>query len=128
MKKLSISDVLLSLTLLAPASNATESRFFEVWQCSLREGATMEAITKANARWLRFVNKALPKARITTGTVTAVVGDYTSFSIIDSYPDMQVWAKTKKALETDEGKVAGGGLDGVLDCTGNTLQNYVPSE
>jgi len=117
-----------NLFIAMPLALAGESRFFEVWQCSLKDDASMEQVTAANAKWLKFVNQVLPKAQINSGTVAAVVGDYTQFSIIDSYPDMQAWVQIKEALKTEAGEAAGADLDHVLDCTDNTLQNYTPSE
>jgi hypothetical protein len=122
--------MVLAVSMLFAASlvQGAESRFFEVWQCSLKEGASMEQVTAANAKWLTFVNQVVPEGQITSGTVTAVVGDYTHFSIIDSYPDELAWAQVKAALKTPAGKAAGADLDNVLDCTDNTLQSYTPSE
>ena len=117
-----------SLLFAATLAQAAESRFFEVWQCSLKEGASMEQVTAANAKWVKFVSQVVPEGRITSGTVTAVVGDYTHFSIIDSYPDELAWAQAKAALKTPAGEAAGADLDNVLDCTDNTLQSYTPSE
>lgn len=124
------SKVFISTGLLFMATQAqgAESRFFEVWNCSLKDGASIQQVGAANAKWVKFVNQVLPDAGITSGTVSAVVGDYTRFSIIDSYPDEQAWARIKAALKTPEGEAAGGDLDNVLDCTDNTLQIYVPSE
>lgn len=124
---LALPVVLCSMLSISPA-NAAEARFFEVWQCTLKEGASMEQVMAANAKWLRFVTQAFPDAGITSGTVTAVVGDYTRFSIIDSYPDMQAWVETKQALKTEAGEAAGSDLDLALECSGNSLQNYTPSE
>jgi hypothetical protein len=122
--------MVLAVSLLCAAclAQAAENRFFEVWQCSLKDGASMEQVSAANAKWLKFVNQVVPEGRITSGTVAAVVGDYTHFSIIDSYPDELAWAKVKVTLKTPAGEAAGGDLDNVLHCTDNTLQSYTPSE
>ena len=119
---------MLSMLCAASLIQAAESRLFEVWQCSLKEDASMEQVTAANVKWLEFVSQVVPEGRITSGTVTAVVGDYKHFSIIDSYPDELVWAQVKAALKTPAGEAAGADLDNVLDCTDNTLQSYTPSE
>lgn len=120
--------IAVNLCLAMPVALAEETRLLEVWQCSLKEGASMEHVTAANAKWVKFVNQVLPEAQINSGTVTAIVGDYTHFSIIDSYPDMQAWVQIKQALKTEAGEAAGADLDQVLHCTDNTLQNYTPSE
>jgi len=127
-KSLLITMTSLWVVLAMPAAGAAETRFYEVWHCSLKEGASMEQVAAANAKWLKFVHKVLPEAGITSGTLTAVVGDYTHFSIIDSYPDEQAWAAIKQALKTSEGELAGADLDTVLSCSDNTLQNYATSE
>lgn len=125
---LMIAIVALCMSSAVPAADAAGVRFYEIWQCSLKDGASMEQVTTANAKWLKFVHKVLPEAGISSGTLTAVVGDYTHFSIIDSYPDVQAWAAIKQALKSKEGELAGADLDKVLSCSDNTLQNYTSSE
>lgn len=117
----------LSLFLQLPAS-ADESRVKETWHCTAKNESSMEQVKSANAAWLRFVNQTLPAAHITSGAMTAVVGDYSHFTIVDSYPDLEAWATIKKALETAEGELASSGLDDTVSCTGNTLEQYTPSE
>lgn len=111
----------------APAA-ADESRVKETWHCTTKNESSMEEVKAANADWLRFVNRTLPAAHITSGVMAAIVGDYSHFAIVDSYPDLEAWATIKKALETPEGKLAGSGLDDTVNCTGNTLEQYTPSE
>ncbi len=126
-----VKKLALAVVLSAGASSAVqadEARVLEIWDCTSKNESSMDQIRQANARWVAFVNGVLPEANITSGAVTAVVGDYSRFTIVDSYPDLEAWVAIKKALETEEGEQAGSGLDSTVNCTGNTLQHYTPSK
>ncbi len=55
--------------------------------------------------------------------ITSVVGDSDTFVFVDTYPDLDTWAKTKTRLEdgdTDEL------FEGVSDCSENSLHKVQP--
>jgi len=92
----------------------------EVFTCKLHEGKTMEDAKAVNKVWLAWM-RANVAEDITSTAATAVVGDSDTFMYVDTYPDIETWAKGKTARETDEGAAVESGFDAVMKCPGNRL-------
>lgn len=92
----------------------------EVFACKLHEGKTMEDAKEINKKWLAWM-RAKVAEEITSTAATAVVGDSDTFMYVDTYPDLETWAKGKTARETDEGMAVEGGFDAVMTCASNRL-------
>ena len=115
-----------SVTLLAAAfavcgfANADTS-IEMVWDCTLNEGKTMEEVHAVNAKWVTFINKKVKGGDISSATVVAIVGDYSSFLFVDSFPNLQSWTDAAAAMETSEGQKLDAAFDEVSDCSSSRL-------
>ena len=92
----------------------------EVFTCKLHEGKTMEDAKAINKVWLAWMRTNVAE-EITSTAATALVGDSETFIYVDTYPDLETWAKDKTARETAEGAAVESGFDAVMKCPGNRL-------
>ncbi|MDH4056228.1 MAG: hypothetical protein OEW73_10530 [Gammaproteobacteria bacterium] len=92
----------------------------EVFTCKLHDGKTMEDAKAVNKVWLAWM-RANVAEEITSTAATAVVGDSDTFMYVDTYPNLETWAKGKAARETDEGAAVESGFDAVMKCPANRL-------
>ena len=88
--------------------------------CKLKEGKKKEDVQAVNSNWLKYVNKDISKD-ITSSFGTAVVGNQDIFMFVDSYPDLETWAKTQTALAGEEGSEIDGMFEDVSHCSENRL-------
>jgi len=119
-----ISRTIAMLAILGFGSVAFADSYVEVWTCKLVDEKTIEDVQAANSKWLAFVRENVSED-IASSVITSVVGDSDSFVFVDTYPDLETWAKTKTRLEdgdTDEL------FEGVTDCSENTLHRVRPTE
>ena len=80
----------------------------------------MEDAKAVNKVWLAWM-RANVAEEITSTAATAVVGDSDTFMYVDTYPNLETWAKGKAARETDEGAAVESGFDAVMKCPANRL-------
>ena len=119
---------LLSATVLATAftfsgvANA-DTHIEEVWDCTLRDGKTMEEVNAVNAKWVKFINKKVKGGAIDSRSVTPVVGEFGSFFFVDSFPNLGSWADGKEAMQTEEGEKLNAEFDALTECGSNSLYN-----
>jgi hypothetical protein len=95
----------------------------EVWDCSLREGKTMEQVNATNAKWVKFINKQVKGGGISSRTVTPLVGDLSSFVFVDAFPNLQSWTDAKAAMESKQGQKLEAEFDATSECSSNRLYN-----
>ena len=117
---------LLSVTALAAAmalstTASAESHIEEVWDCTLRDGKTMDQVNSINASWMKHANKKVKGGGISSRTVTPLVGDMGSFIFVDSFPNLDSWADLKEAMKSDEGQKIEAAFEEVTNCTSNRL-------
>jgi len=93
----------------------------EFWQCTLRDGKTMEDAAEINGRWLKLQNDANPGAGIRSWALTSIVGDPSGFFYMDAYPTLEAWSKSKSVTQTPEGQALDAEFFALADCEQNRL-------
>jgi hypothetical protein len=115
-----LRSIFTTLAIFCLSAGALADPVAEVFTCKLHEGKTMEDAKAVNKMWLAWM-RANVAEEITSTAATAVVGDSDTFMYVDTYPDLETWAKGKTARETDEGAAVEGGFDAVMKCPSNRL-------
>ena len=108
------------------AANA-DSRVDEVWQCTLKDGKTIEEAKTTNTAWLKWANANVAGGDIQSSTVTSIVGDTSRFIYVDSYPSLESWAATKAAFDSPEGRAVEAAINELADCSENRLYRSTPN-
>ncbi len=117
-----VITTLLALTALFLASAASaEDRVLEFWMCTLKEGKTLEDAATINGKWLKLQNDANPGAKIRSWGLTSIVGEPNAFGYMDSFPNLEAWAKAKAVIESAEGQALDAEFGALADCTRNRL-------
>ena len=92
-----------------------------VWECTLKEGKSMEEVHAVNAKWVKFINKKVKGGEISSATVVAVVGDYSSFLFVDSFPNLQSWTDASAVMASSEGQKQEAAFEEVSECSSSRL-------
>ena len=90
---------MLAMSLAAGSVWADDYR--EVWECTARDGKTLEDVQAVNSKWLAWMRENVDES-IDSAVLTAVVGELTSFIFVDTYPSLEVWSKGKAAQDDNE--------------------------
>ena len=99
----------------------------EVWQCTAKDGKTLEDIQAVNSKWLKWMRKNVDK-NINSALLTAVVGNLDGFVFVDSYPSLDAWSKGRGAQDGNEDMdEINDAFDEVLTCSENSLMEYEPT-
>ncbi len=112
------------LAIMGISSVAFADSYVEVWTCELEDEKTIEDAQAANSKWLAYVRENVSED-IASSLVTPVVGDSDDFVFIDTYPDLDTWAKTKTRLQDSDTEEL---FEGVTDCSKNSLHRVQPTE
>ena len=112
------------LAIMGISSVAFADSYVEVWTCELEDEKTIEDAQAANSKWLAYVRENVSED-IASSLVTPVVGDADDFVFIDTYPDLDTWAKTKTRLQDSDTEEL---FEGVTDCSKNSLHRVQPTE
>ena len=112
------------LAIMGISSVAFADSYVEVWTCELEDEKTIEDAQAANSKWLAYVRENVSED-IASSLVTPVVGDSDEFVFIDTYPDLDTWAKTKTRLQDSNTEEF---FEGVTDCSKNSLHRVQPTE
>jgi hypothetical protein len=120
MKNLLLVTILAATFSFCGFANA-DTHVEEVWDCTLEEGKTMEQVNAINVKWVKFINKKVKGGGIDSRSVTPLVGDFSSFFFVDSFPNLQSWADAKAAMESKEGQKLDAAFDEVSECSSNSL-------
>jgi hypothetical protein len=101
-----------------------EDRVVVIWECDINDGKTLEDVKSDNGKWVRYVNKAAGGGDIRSFVTTTIIGNNTAdFMYLDSYPNLEAWTATQKALEEGEGVAIEQALEADASCTSSSLLN-----
>ncbi len=95
--------------------------------CKLKDGKKKEDVQAVNSKWLKYVTENISKD-ITSSFGTAVVGNQDIFMFVDTYPDLETWAKTQTSLNSEEGSGIEGMFEDVSHCSENRLWRVEPTK
>ena len=112
------------LAIMGISSVAFADSYVEVWTCQLEDEKTIEDAQAANSKWLAYVRENVSED-IASSLVTPVVGDLDEFVFIDTYPDLDTWAKTKARLQDSDTEEL---FEGVTNCSKNSLHRVQATE
>ena len=115
------------LATLALSGAAFADNYVEVWTCTLEDEKTVEDVQTANTVWLAYVHEHVSED-ITSSVLTAVVGDATGFVFVDSFPDLDTWARAKTRLDSDAADELDDLFDDIFDCSENSLHKVSPTK
>jgi len=107
-------------------SAAMAEHYVEVWTCTLEDEKTTDDVQAANSVWLAYAHENI-SLDITSSVVTSVVGDLTSFRFVDTFPDLDTWARAKTRLDSDEADELEDLFEGIFECSGNRLNKVTPT-
>ena len=114
LKKISLATVSSALLLLAAAAHAEPVSI--VFSCELREGSTREDVMEINARWLKWARETGGSDEITSTYVATLIGDLGGFMWVDTYPDLETWARIVDADSEFDAE-----FDEVSTCSSNRM-------
>ena len=97
------------------------------YTCKLKEGKKEEDVQAVNSKWLKYVTENVSKD-ITSSLGTAVVGNQDIFMFVDSYPDLETWAKAQDSLNSEDGTVIVDMFEEFSHCSENRLWRVEPTE
>ena len=115
------------LAMLGLGSAAFAEHYVEVWTCTLEDDKTTDDVQTANSVWLAYVHENISED-ITSSVVTSVVGDSTSFRFVDTFPDLDTWARAKTRLDSDEADELEDLFEGIFECSENSLNKVTPTK
>jgi len=115
------------LAMLGLGSAAFADNYVEVFTCTLEDDKTTDDVQTANSVWLAYVHENISED-IASSVVTSVVGDLTSFRFVDTFPDLDTWARAKTRLDSDEADELEDLFDGIFECSENSLHKVTPTE
>ncbi len=117
-------------TLLASTALSAEERVVNLVTCELKEGKTTDDLHAANGRWVRYMNDNVPGGDIRSFPAMPIVGEFSHFLYIDSFPNLTSWAGMVDVENagSDEMKSIMDGLEAVASCSRNALYRAVESE
>ena len=120
-------SVVAVLGLCAVANADSHTRTVELWTCTVNDGKTMEDVKAANSKWVEFQNANVEGGDIASFVLTSVVGNTGTFIYADSFPSMESWTASRKAMESEEGQALDAELNEAADCSSNTLHESTKS-
>ena len=115
------------LATLALSGAAFADHYVEVFTCTLEDDKTTDDVQTANSVWLAYVHENISED-ITSSVVSSVVGDSSTFAFVDTYPDLDTWARAKTRLDSDEADELEDLFEGILDCSENSLHKVTPTK
>jgi len=121
-----VSSVLFTLAFAIASSSASADSVINVYTCKVKEGKTLKDVQAANSKWLKWVRSNV-NDKIESAVGKPVVGDQGTFLFADTYPDLNTWAATQTALDTDAGNELDAVFADVNDCTQNRLWKFEPT-
>lgn len=124
MRKLSIC---VAVACLAFSGIAAADDYREVWQCTAKEGKTIEDIQAVNSKWQAWMRKNVDK-KISSAVLTAVIGDLEGFIFVDTYPSLEVWGAGKAAQDdSDDMDALNAEFEAVTECSESQLMRKRPT-
>lgn len=108
---------------------SAEERIVNLVTCTLNEGKTQNDVQQANGRWVRYMNENVPGGGIRSAPATSIVGDWTTFLYIDSFPSLESWSAMVKEEQKGTGEIQEilDALNEAVTCTENNLYRAIES-
>jgi hypothetical protein len=125
MKKI-ISSALFTLAIAVASNSVFADSVVNAYTCKLKDGKTKEDVQAANSTWLKWV-RANVNDKIESAFGTQIVGEQNMFLFADTYPDLNTWAATQTALETDAANSLDDLFKDLVDCSQNRLWHFEPT-
>jgi hypothetical protein len=121
--KIRLLCVLVAVTFAFISNSIFADSIVATFTCKLKEGKKKEDVQAVNSKWLKYVNENVSKD-ITSSFGSAVVGNQDIFMFADSYPDLDIWAKTQTALDSETGSKIEAMFEDVSHCSENRLWKF----
>jgi hypothetical protein len=125
--KIRISTILVAFTITLLSNSVFADTIVASYTCKLKEGKKQEELQAVNSKWLKWVRENVNE-NIKSSVGTAVVGNQDMFMFADSYPDLNTWAATQTALDSDAASELENMFDEVSKCTENRLWKFEPTK
>ena len=118
--------VIVSAAVAFSSTPAFADSVVNAFTCKVKDGKTIEDVQATNSKWLKWV-RANVSDKIESAVGTAIVGDQDMFLFADTYPDLNTWAATQTALDSDAANELDNMFDDVTDCSQNRLWKFEPT-
>lgn len=125
--KIRISTILVAFTITLLSNSVFADTIVASYTCKLKEGKKQEELQAVNSKWLKWVRENVNE-NIKSSVGTAVVGNQDMFMFADSYPDLNTWAATQTALDSDDASELENMFKEVSKCTENRLWKFEPTK
>lgn len=125
--KIRISTILVAFTIALLSNSVFADTIVASYTCKLKEGKKQEELQAVNSKWLKWVRENVNE-NIKSSVGTAVVGNQDMFMFADSYPDLNTWAATQTALDSDDASELENMFKEVSKCTENRLWKFEPTK
>ena len=122
-----LSTILVALILVFFSNAILADSVVASFTCKLNEGKKKEDVQAVNSKWLKWVRQNVNE-NIESSFGTAVVGDQDMFLFVDTYPDLNTWAATQTALDSDAASELENMFDEVSKCSENRLWKFEPTK
>ena len=126
MKKF-VSIALFALATVFASNSVFADSVIAAYTCELKDGKEEADVHAQNSKWLKWV-RANVNENIESAVGTSIVGDQTVFLFVDTYPDLNAWAATQTALDSDAASELKNLFDDVSECTSNRLWKMSPTK
>jgi len=125
--KIKILTILVTFTLVFVSNAVLADSIVATFTCELKEGKKKEDVQAVNSKWLKWVRENVNE-NIESSFGTSVVGNQDIFLFADTYPDLNTWAATQTALDTDAASELEDMFNEVSDCSENRLWKFEPTK
>jgi hypothetical protein len=125
--KFRLLSILVAVTFAFISNTIFADSIVATYTCKLKEGKKQEDVQAVNSKWLKFVTENVSED-ITSSFGSAVVGNQDIFMFADTYPDLETWAKTQTALDSEAASAIDGMFEEVSNCSENRLWKFEPTE
>ncbi|MGD9021327.1 MAG: hypothetical protein PVF46_05980 [Lysobacterales bacterium] len=122
-----VLTILVTLTLVFASNAVLADSIVAAYTCKLKEGKKKEDVQAINSKWLKWVRENVNES-IESSFGSAVVGDQSIFLFIDTYPDLNTWAATQTALDSDAASNLEEMFSDVSECSENRLWKLEPTK
>jgi hypothetical protein len=124
--KIKSLTILVTFTLVFVSNAILADNIVATYTCKLKDGKKKEEVQAVNSKWLKWVRKNVNE-NIESSFGTAVVGDQGIFLFADTYPDLNTWAATQTALDSDAASDLENMFEEVSECSENRLWKFEPT-
>ena len=121
--KIRLLSILVAVTFAFISNSIFADSIVATYTCKLKEGKKKEDVQAVNSKWLKYVNENVSED-ITSSFGSAVIGNQDIFMFADSYPDLDIWAKTQTALDSEAASELEGMFEAVSHCSENRLWKF----